>query len=118
MKLSKDKTALIVNDSLTLAGIPPDVFAYRLGNRSALEWVIDQYRIKTDKRSRHPLQPQPPRRRGIHRPPRRSGRARQPGNGEHRPRSTGGKWGVRAVRGEYLGLSERRRSIFKQETTL
>ena len=52
MKLSKDKTALIVNDSLTLAGIPPDVFAYRLGNRSALEWVIDQYRLKTDKRSK------------------------------------------------------------------
>ena len=51
MKLSKDKTALIVNDSLTLAGIPPDVFTYRLGNRSALEWIIDQYRLKTDKRS-------------------------------------------------------------------
>ena len=51
MKLSKDKTALMVNDSLTLAGIPRDVFAYRLGNRSALEWVIDQYRVKTDKRS-------------------------------------------------------------------
>ncbi len=51
MKLSKDKTALMVNDSLTLAGIPPDVFAYRLGNRSALEWIIDQYRLKTDKRS-------------------------------------------------------------------
>ena len=28
------------------------MFAYRLGNRSALEWIIDQYRIKTDKRSR------------------------------------------------------------------
>ena len=27
------------------------MFAYRLSNRSALEWVIDQYRIKTDKRS-------------------------------------------------------------------
>ena len=51
MKLSKDKTSLVVNDSLTLAGIPPEVFAYRLGNRSALEWVIDQYRVKTDKRS-------------------------------------------------------------------
>ena len=51
MKLSKDKTALRVNDSLTLTGIPPDVFAYRLGNRSALEWIIDQYRLKTDKRS-------------------------------------------------------------------
>ncbi|MCY3739633.1 MAG: N-6 DNA methylase [Candidatus Poribacteria bacterium] len=51
MKLSKDKTALIYNDFLTLSGIPPKVFDYRLGTRSALEWVIDQYRIKTDKRS-------------------------------------------------------------------
>jgi predicted helicase len=33
-------------DSLTLAGIPPDVFRYRLGNRSALDWVIDQYQVK------------------------------------------------------------------------
>ena len=24
---------------------------YRLGNRCALEWTIDQYRVKTDKRS-------------------------------------------------------------------
>ena len=34
-----------------LAGIPPEVFHYRLGNRSALEWVIDQYQVSTDKRS-------------------------------------------------------------------
>lgn len=51
MKLSKDKTSLTVNDTLTLAGIPPEVFEYRLGNRSALEWVIDQYQVSTDKRS-------------------------------------------------------------------
>ncbi len=51
MKLSKDKTQLAYNDFLTLEGIPAKVFDYRLGNRSALEWVIDQYRIKTDKRS-------------------------------------------------------------------
>jgi predicted helicase len=51
MKLSKDKTELKVNDSLTLAGIPPAVFEYRLGNRSALEWVIDQYRVTEDERS-------------------------------------------------------------------
>ena len=51
MRLAKDKTSLKVNDSLTLAGIPPEVFDYRLGNRSALDWVIDQYRVKTDKRS-------------------------------------------------------------------
>ena len=27
-----------------------EAFAYRLGNRSALEWVIDQYQVTTDKR--------------------------------------------------------------------
>ena len=51
MKLTRDKTALIVNESLTLKGIPPQTFEYRLGNRSALEWVIDQYQIKKDSRS-------------------------------------------------------------------
>ncbi|MDE0686691.1 MAG: N-6 DNA methylase [Candidatus Poribacteria bacterium] len=51
MKFSKDKTALKYNDFLTLEGIPLKVFEYRLGNRSALEWVVDQYRVKVDKRS-------------------------------------------------------------------
>jgi hypothetical protein len=51
MRLSADKTALVYNDWLTLEGIPPAAFAYRLGNRSALEWVIDQYQVSTDQRS-------------------------------------------------------------------
>jgi predicted helicase len=51
MRLNKDKTALAVNPSLTLAGIPPETFEYRLGNRSALEWVVDQYRVTEDERS-------------------------------------------------------------------
>jgi len=51
MRLNKDKTALTVNPSLTLAGIPPAAFEYRLGNRSALEWVVDQYRVTEDERS-------------------------------------------------------------------
>ena len=51
MKLSRDKTQLAYNDFLTLDGIPAKAFDYRLGNRAALEWVIDQYRVKTDKRS-------------------------------------------------------------------
>jgi predicted helicase len=46
MKLSADKRSLTVNESLTLVGIPPETFEYRLGSRSALEWVIDQYQIK------------------------------------------------------------------------
>ena len=51
MRLSKDKTQIIYNDSLIIDGVPTKVFEYRLGNRSALEWVINQYRVKTDKRS-------------------------------------------------------------------
>lgn len=48
MKLSKDKSALIYNDWLTLEGIPAAAHDYRLGNRSALDWVIDQYRVERD----------------------------------------------------------------------
>jgi predicted helicase len=36
---------------LTPGGIPPETFKYRLGNRSALDWVIDQYRVYEDGRS-------------------------------------------------------------------
>jgi predicted helicase len=45
------KTDLRYNEALTLRGIPSAAFDYRLGNRSALEWVIDQYRVSTDSRS-------------------------------------------------------------------
>jgi predicted helicase len=51
MRLSNDKTQIVYNDFLTLAGIPPEAFEYRLGNRSALDWIIDQYQVSTDKRS-------------------------------------------------------------------
>ncbi len=51
MRLSKDKTQIRYNEFLTLEGIPAKAFDYRLGNRSALEWVLDQYRVKVDKRS-------------------------------------------------------------------
>jgi len=51
MRLAKDKQSLVVNDSLTLGDIPPQVFEYRLGNRSGLEWLVDQYQVSEDKRS-------------------------------------------------------------------
>ena len=44
-------SAIQVNPTLTITNIPPEASAYRLGNRSALEWIIDQYQVKTDKRS-------------------------------------------------------------------
>ena len=40
-----------IQQFLTLDRIPAKVFEYRLGNRWALDWVIDRYRVKTDKRS-------------------------------------------------------------------
>jgi predicted helicase len=50
MKLAKDRGSILYNDFLALDGIPPEAFDYRLGNRSALEWVIDQYRVTRDER--------------------------------------------------------------------
>jgi len=51
MKLTPNKDAILYNDFLTLEGVLPEVFEYKLGNRSALEWVIDQYQVFTDPRS-------------------------------------------------------------------
>ena len=48
MMLSKDKTQIRYNDFLTIEDIPPEVHNYRLGTRSALEWVVDQYRVTED----------------------------------------------------------------------
>ena len=46
LKLSENKESIRINESLTLTGIPPETFEYRLGSRSALEWVIGQYQVK------------------------------------------------------------------------
>ncbi|HYU76510.1 MAG TPA: type ISP restriction/modification enzyme, partial [Ktedonobacteraceae bacterium] len=51
MRLSTDRRVVVVNESLRLGPLPPECFEYRLGNRSALEWVIDQYQVSKDPRS-------------------------------------------------------------------
>ena len=51
MKLSKDKTQIEYNNFLTIKDIPAEVFEYRLGTRSALEWIVDQYCVTVDGRS-------------------------------------------------------------------
>ena len=48
MTLSKDKTQIRYNNFLTIEDIPPEAHDYRLGTRSALEWVVDQYRVTED----------------------------------------------------------------------
>ena len=52
MRLSGDRRQLLINEFLTLDGIPSAAFDYRLGNLSALDWLIDQYCLKSDGNSR------------------------------------------------------------------
>ena len=49
MKFQKDKTEICYNDLLTIEGIPAEAHNYRLGTRSALEWIVYQYKFKEDK---------------------------------------------------------------------
>lgn len=38
-----------LDSETTLRGIPPEAWTYKLGNRSALDWVLDQYKEKKPK---------------------------------------------------------------------
>ncbi|MEU8898175.1 DEAD/DEAH box helicase [Nocardia sp. NPDC048505] len=46
-----DRTAIIYNPNVTIAGIPTDAQNYILGSRSALDWIIDRYQLRVDKAS-------------------------------------------------------------------
>ena len=46
-----DRSTIIVNDWVTVSGIPDEAHRYVVGPRTALEWLIDRYRIRTDKAS-------------------------------------------------------------------
>ena len=46
-----NKTTIIYNDDITFTGIPEEAQEYLLGSRSALEWIIERYQVKTDKAS-------------------------------------------------------------------
>lgn len=50
-KLKADREAGIItlDDCTSLSGIPPIAWQYKLGNRSALEWILDQYKEKKPK---------------------------------------------------------------------
>ena len=50
-KLKADKTTgqIILDENTELTGIPTIAWDYKLGNRSALEWILDQYKEKKPK---------------------------------------------------------------------
>ncbi|WP_344759543.1 type ISP restriction/modification enzyme, partial [Luteimonas lutimaris] len=47
LKADKPGGRILLDSETTLAGIPPEAWDYKLGNRSALEWILDQYKEKT-----------------------------------------------------------------------
>ncbi|CCK56026.1 Conserved protein of unknown function [Mycobacterium canettii CIPT 140070008] len=50
-KSKQDHSAITYNGKVTIAGIPDDAERYLLGSRSALGWIIERYRVTTDKAS-------------------------------------------------------------------
>ena len=47
LKADKEKGTIVLDGQTTLVGVPAAAWEYRLGSRSALEWVLDQYKEKT-----------------------------------------------------------------------
>ena len=47
LRANKESGNIQLDSETQLAGVPPEAWAYRLGNRSALEWILDQYKEKT-----------------------------------------------------------------------
>ena len=46
LKADQDGGRLILDTQTTLAGVPSSAWDYKLGNRCALEWILDQYKEK------------------------------------------------------------------------
>ncbi|MBO6759166.1 MAG: N-6 DNA methylase [Roseibium sp.] len=46
LKADKDHGIIVLDSETQLSGIPAEVWDYRLGNRSGLEWILDQYKEK------------------------------------------------------------------------
>lgn len=49
LRADKDAGSITLDSETTLHGIPPAAWDYKLGNRCALEWVLDQHKEKKPK---------------------------------------------------------------------
>jgi len=49
LKSDVDAGRILIDSETTLTGVPPEAWAYRLGNRSAIDWVLDQHKEKKPK---------------------------------------------------------------------
>ena len=46
LRADKDHGTITLDEQTALAGVPTEAWEYRLGSRSALEWILDQYKEK------------------------------------------------------------------------
>ncbi|MEQ1556932.1 MAG: type ISP restriction/modification enzyme, partial [Gallionella sp.] len=49
LRADKEAGSITLDSETTLRGIPPAAWHYKLGNRCALEWILDQYKEKKPK---------------------------------------------------------------------
>ena len=50
-KKEPDKSTIIYNNDISIKNIPLKAYEYIVNGNSAIEWIMDQYQIKTDKKS-------------------------------------------------------------------
>lgn len=50
-KSVNDRSTIIFNHDITISNIPEKAYQYIVNGRSAVEWIMDQYQVKTDKKS-------------------------------------------------------------------
>jgi predicted helicase len=50
-KLENDRSTIVFNSDITIHDIPEEAYDYIVNGRSAIEWIMDQYQVKTDKKS-------------------------------------------------------------------
>ncbi|AWZ38647.1 DEAD/DEAH box helicase [Ligilactobacillus murinus] len=50
-KSVNDSSTIIYNSDITISNIPEKAYQYVVNGRSAIEWIMDQYQVKTDKKS-------------------------------------------------------------------
>jgi predicted helicase len=49
LRADHDHGVIVLDSETQLSGVPAEAWAYKLGNRSALEWILDQHKEKTPK---------------------------------------------------------------------
>lgn len=46
-----DRSIIVYNSHVTLSGVPPEAYEYEVNGKSAVEWLMDRYKITVDKNS-------------------------------------------------------------------